>query len=125
MCADAPFEPGPEGRSLWELIYVKKKQLPLEDLYAVVKFDSLHDIERDRVNETASYDPLQANDIGLSQDPTSYDAAVTQIKSGAKRVLTTPYLREIKLALGSEDRFMSRLDMAIDSINPDKSKKSA
>jgi hypothetical protein len=54
-----------------------------------------------------------AEEVGLESDSTTYRAALTQLKRGAKRVLTTPYLQQTGLAYKSETRMMTLLDRVI------------
>jgi hypothetical protein len=106
--------PGPERQHLLtELERFRSAQVPLSGLYRTVKYVSEEDSERARVNETASYDPMEAAEIGMTEDGTSYRAALLQIKSGAKRVQSTPYLEQTGLAYKSQQRLLDLLDKVV------------
>jgi len=99
-----------------ELSTLKGSQLPLDSLYLAEKFSSRHDAERATSNETASYDPIEANEVGFVEDPTTFQAALTQIQSGAKRVINTPYLQMTKLAFVSQSRLITVLDGILETL---------
>ncbi len=106
-----------------QLMTLKNAQQPLDEMYRVVKYNAQREEQRSQTNETASYDPQHADEIGFEIDPTSFDAAMAQLRRGAKRVSSTPYLQETGLAYKSQTRMVDLLNQVIASSKisqPDK-----